>query len=477
MSDILLAALNARYAHPSLGLRSLRANLGALRERSSLLEFDLASPPGAVADALLRDAPRVLAFGVYIWNTRPLAAVLEAVRLRSPQTRIVLGGPELAEEGIPEWSARADLLVCGEAEGVFEEACRGLLTGRSPADPVLHAPTPDLDGVLLPDGEYSVEDLRHRVTYVESSRGCPFGCEYCLSSRDRTVRTFPDARVFESLDRLIRRGARRFKFVDRTFNLDSGRAAAQLSFWLERLRPGMSVQFEAVPERFPPEVRTLLRRFPPGALRLEIGVQTLDPRVSETVGRRVDPARVEETFRFLREETRVDVHADLIAGLPGEDLDGFARSFNRMVEWNPAEIQVGLLKRLRGTSIGRHDMEHGMRYSADPPYELIASASLGGEQVRRIKRFARYWDRMVNRGALRDAVALLWRNSGEPFEAFLDFSDWAFERMGRDWGLPLDRLAVALADYLQEVRRLPGARERVEEIWTNRAPRLKLPAR
>jgi radical SAM superfamily enzyme YgiQ (UPF0313 family) len=476
MPDLLLAALNARYAHPSLGLRSLRANLGALRERSALLEFDLSFPPEAVAHALLNDAPRVLAFGVYVWNARPLAAVLEAVRRRSPRTRIVLGGPELAEEGIPEWTARADLLVCGEAEGVFEEACRGLLADRSPDEPTLHAPPPELAGIHLPDGEYSAEDLRHRVTYVESSRGCPFGCEYCLSSRDRTVRTFPDARVFESLDRLIRRGAQRFKFVDRTFNLDTERATAQLSFWLERLRPGLSVQYEAVPERFPPEIRALLSRFPPGALRLEIGVQTLDPRVSGTVGRRVDPARVEETFRFLREETRVDVHADLIAGLPGEGLAGFARSFNRLAVWRPAELQVGLLKRLRGTSIGRHDAAYGMRYGADPPYELIASACLDEEQVRRIKRFARYWDRMYNRGALREAVPLLWRDSGEPFESFLAFSDWAFERLGRDWGLPLDRLAGALAGYLQEVRRLPRARERVEEIWTNRAPRLKLPA-
>lgn len=477
MPEILLAALNARYTHPSLGLRSLRANLGALREGSSLVEFDLSRPPGAVAEALLRADPRVLAFGVYVWNASPLAAVLEEVRRRSPQTRIVLGGPELAAEGIPEWATRADLLVCGEAEGVFEEACRGLLAGRRPGGAVLHAPPPDLDGVLLPDGEYSEEDLRHRVTYVESSRGCPFGCEYCLSSRDRAVRTFPDFRVAESLDRLLRRGARRFKFVDRTFNLEPGRAAAHLSFWLERVRPGLSVQFEAVPERFPPEIRDLLRRFPRGALRLEIGVQTLDPEVSGRVGRRVDPARVEETFRFLREETRVDVHADLIAGLPGESLAGFARSFNRLAGWRPAEIQVGLLKRLRGAPIARHDAEFGMRYSADPPYELIASAHLDEDQVRRLKRFARYWDRMVNRGALREAVPLLWREAGEPFETFLAFSDWLFERMGRDWGLPLDRLARALADYLGEVRGLPRAAARVEEIWTKRAPRLKLPAR
>lgn len=475
MPDLLLAALNARYAHPSMGLRSLRANLGALREASEIREFDLSFPPDAVADALLRGAPRVLAFGVYVWNARPLAAVLEAVRRRAPETRIVLGGPELAEEGIPEWATRADRLVCGEAEGVFEEACRELLSGRNPDGPVLHAPSPDLDRILLADGEYSDEDLLHRVTYVESSRGCPFGCEYCLSSRDRSVRTFPDSRVFESLDRLIRRGARRFKFVDRTFNLDPGRASAQLSFWLERLRPGMSVQYEAVPERFPPELRDLLRRFPPGALRLEIGVQTLDPQVSETVGRRVDPARVEETFRFLSEETRVDVHADLIAGLPGEGLDGFARSFNRLAVRRPAELQVGLLKRLRGTSIGRHDAAHDMRYSKEPPYELIGSANLGEEEVRRIKRFARYWDRMSNRGALRDAVPLLWQESGTPFESFLAFSDWAYERLGRDWGLPLDRLAVVLADYLREVLHQSGGRARVEEIWTKRAPRLKLP--
>jgi radical SAM superfamily enzyme YgiQ (UPF0313 family) len=474
MPDIVLAAINARYAHPSLGIRSLRANLGSLRQQSAILEFDLAGAPERIAETLLSDAPKILAFGVYVWNARILRAVLEQVRRRSPGTWIVLGGPELEEEGIPEWAARADLLLCGEAESVFEGACHGLRAGRRPEAPVLHAPPPDLAGVELADGEYSDADLAHRVTYVESSRGCPFGCEYCLSARDLPVRYFPADRVFESLDRLVRRGAKRFKFVDRTFNLETGRAEALLSFWLERWRPGWSVQFEAVPDRFSPALCSLLRRFPPGGLRLEIGVQTLDPHVSEIVGRRVDPARVEETFRFLREETGVLVHADLIAGLPGESLEGFARSFDSLAAWRPAELQVGLLKRLRGTPIGRHDAAYGMRYAAIPPYELLSSRSLDEEQVRQVKRFARFWDRLYNRGALREAVPFLWQDSGSPFEEFLAFSEWAFGRLGRDWGIPLDRLAGMLVEYLRDVRRRPRACAQVEEIWTNRSARLKL---
>jgi hypothetical protein len=200
----------------------------------------------------------------------------------------------------------------------------------------------------------------------------------------------------------------------------------------------------------------------------------LDPHVSEIVGRRVDPARVEETFRFLREETGVLVHADLIAGLPGESLEGFARSFDSLAAWRPAELQVGLLKRLRGTPIGRHDAAYGMRYAAIPPYELLSSRSLDEEQVRQVKRFARFWDRLYNRGALREAVPFLWQDSGSPFEEFLAFSEWAFGRLGRDWGIPLDRLAGMLVEYLRDVRRRPRACAQVEEIWTNRSARLKL---
>lgn len=477
--DLLLAAINARYAHPSLGLRMLRANLGRLRDQSVLREYDLEASPESIADSLLKADPRILAIGVYIWNARTVVAVVKKVRRLSPQTRIVLGGPELEGEDVSEWTGLADLFLCGEADLVFPGACRDLLEGRSPESPVLRAAPPDLSLVQLPDAEYSDADLATRVTYVESSRGCPFGCEYCLSSRDRSVRIFPDGRVFESLDRLWQRGAQRFKFVDRTFNLDVDRAEALLAFWLERQRPGLSVQFEAVPDRFPPALRERVRRFPPGMLRLEIGVQTLDPIVSETVGRRLDPLRVEETFQFLRDETRAIVHADLIAGLPGESLAGFAKSFNRLAAWQPAEIQIGLLKRLRGTSIGRHDEAYGMRYASDPPYELLSHRGLSAEEVLRLKRFARFWDRLYNRGHLRRAAPLLWQGSDTAFEEFLAFSDWAFERFGRDWGIPLELLSEALIDYLMTVRHLPRARERVEEIWTNRRghPRLQPRAR
>jgi len=447
MSDIVLLALNARWAHCSFGARWLLANLAELRPQARLLEFDTTAAASDIIEAVLAGNPRIVAIGVYIWNAVLAADVAFNLKRLRPDVVLVLGGPQVSYEfDRQEICHAADCIIAGEADTAFAAVCRAVLAGQSPPR-VVQAPRPDLAALTPPYDLYDDADLARRVIYVESSRGCPFGCEFCLSSLDREVRYFPLDAFLSSLGRLLDRGARHMKFVDRTFNIDIPRACAILDFLLERLRPGLLVHFEMVPDRLPAPLRDRLTRFPPGMLQLELGVQTFDPRVAEIIGRRQDPARIEDNIRFLRNSTGVHVHADLVFGLPGETLDSFAAGFDRLLALNPQEIQVGILKRLPGAPIARHDGAWGMVYSAKPPFEVLQTSLIDFAAVQRVKRFARYWDIIANSGNFIRTLPLLFRGKS-PFAAFMRLSDWLWSRLGRTHSIALDNLACSLAEYL-----------------------------
>jgi hypothetical protein len=294
---------------------------------------------------------------------------------------------------------------------------------------------------------YTAEDLGRKLSYVEASRGCPFGCEFCLgSATDRRVREFPLDRFLEEMDALIARGGRSFKFLDRTFNLDMDRAIRILEFFLERLEPGLYAHFEMLPSRFPPELREILRRFPPGSLRLELGIQTLNPGVAALIGRLSDPERELEALDFLRRETNAIVHADLIAGLPGEDLQSFARGFDRLWQARPGEIQLGILKLLPGAAISRHTGPFGMAFNPNPPYEVLETAALPGADLDRLKNFARFWELIVNRGAFSAAVDRLFPPNTPVFAPFMELSDQLLACFGRNWGLDRRDIQAALSE-------------------------------
>lgn len=372
MPDIVLTTLNAKYIHAAFGLRYLMANLGPLREQAALVEFDINQRPLDIVEALLAREPRIIGFGVYIWNTAPTLEVIALLKRLRPSLKIVLGGPEVSyETETQDIVALADHVILGEGDLKFAEVCRQLLAGGTPPARILPAELPDFSQLALPYEFYDDRDVAHRVIYVEASRGCPFTCEFCLSSLDIPVRQVPLPALLAALDRLLQRGVKQFKFVDRTFNLNVNVGRAILEFFLERYQPGHFFHFEMVPDRLPEALREVIAKFPPGTLQFEVGVQTFNPEVGGLIKRRQSYERLEENLQFLRQHTGVHVHADLIAGLPGEDLESFASGFDRLVALGPQEIQVGILKRLRGTPLARHDAEWGMVYSPKPPYEIL----------------------------------------------------------------------------------------------------------
>jgi hypothetical protein len=478
VADIVLTTFNARWAHASFGLRYLLANLDpSLQCRAQILEFDIQQRTTDVLESIVAKDPTIVAVGVYIWNaTQSLQLVGELKRVR-PDITIVIGGPEVSHETSQQpICALADYVITGEADLAFAELAEKLLAGQKPLMKILAAPLPDFSQIKLPYVLYTDQDLANRVIYVEASRGCPFKCEFCLSSLDVPVRNVPLEPFLSAMQSLLDRGARQFKFVDRTFNLNLSFSRQILEFFLDRLRPGLFLHFEMIPDRLPEALRDTIRRFPAGTLQFEVGIQTFNEEVSQRISRRQDNTRLSDNLTFLRNETGVHIHADLIVGLPGENLESFGHGFDRLVALRPQEMQIGMLKRLRGTPIVRHDAEFGMIYSPSPPYEILQTRDVDFASMQRMRRFSRYWDLLFNSGNFNRTMEAVLAGRA-PFATFLALSDWLYSRAGQTHAISLSALSEMLFCFAIDKLNMP-AELAASLIWDDyqRAGRSDRPA-
>lgn len=439
MSAIVLATINARYYHASLGLRYLVANMGALEGETQIMEFILQHKPEDIVEALLASKPKIVGFGVYIWNIEETTKVVAQLKQVAPEVIVVLGGPEVSyelnEQAIVQ---RADYVITGWGDVSFPKLCHELLAHRPQAQKVIAGEQPALAEIKLPYALYTDVDIAQRLIYVEASRGCPFKCEFCLSSLDKTAWAFDLDLFLEEMAKLYARGARQFKFVDRTFNLNIKASSRILEFFLARLDEKLFVHFEVIPDHLPDALKTLIARFPPGALQFEIGIQTLNPEVQSLVSRKQDTPKAAANLHWLRTQSHAHIHADLIIGLPGEDMASFAQGFDQLVVIGPHEIQVGILKRLRGTPIVRHTEEFQMRYNPHPPYNILSTSCIDFLTMQRLSRFARYWDLIANSGRFATTLPVILGVT--PFERFLALSDWLYAKTHQTHQIALERL-------------------------------------
>ena len=464
MSDILLVTLNARYSHASLGLRYLYANMGVLRPHCEIVEFVIGTRTETLAERILARQPRIVGFGVYIWNVEETGRLVAVLARIAPEVRVVVGGPEVSHETDSQQVCRdAAFVITGPGDVSFAKLCSQLLAGTPPLQRVIAGEVVAPDALESPYPFYGDEDLRHRIVYVEASRGCPFRCEFCLSSLDRTAVAFDTGAFLDAMDRLYARGARLFKFVDRTFNLKAATGEAILGFFLERIGAEPDdppfAHFELIPDHLPERLRAPISRFPPGTLQFEIGIQTWNPTVQALISRRQDNGRAEANIAWLRAHTHAHLHVDLIAGLPGEDLESFAAGFDRLQALGPHEIQIGILKRLRGAPIARHTESFGLRFNPSPPYNVLATDRLPFATMQRVARFARYWDLVANSGRFRSTLPVLLgpgdrhqdagpARGGARFERFMAFCDWLALRTDDSARLSAENLYEAVHAWL-----------------------------
>ncbi|HED33283.1 MAG TPA: DUF4080 domain-containing protein [Gammaproteobacteria bacterium] len=453
MSRIILSTLNARYIHASMGLRYLYANMGQLQDSTEILEFNINSRVIDIAESLLNRQPEIIGLGVYIWNATESLQLVNLLKTISPETTVVLGGPEVSyEHEQQEIVKNADYVIIGPAEIAFKTLCNDLLNKKTCLNKVIKAVPVEISEIELPYAHYNDEDIRNRVIYVEASRGCPFKCEFCLSSLDKTVYPFNLDVFLNEMDILYQRGVRHFKFVDRTFNLKIATSIRIMEFFLDKMDAESAnklfLHFELIPDHLPEKLKSTIARFPQGSLQFEIGIQSLNPDVQAIISRKQNTEKVTNNLNWLREHSNAHIHADLIIGLPGETIDSFATGLNLLYKMAPHEIQVGILKRLKGTPIIRHTEKYDMRYNPQPPFNILSNRLISFSQMQGLSRFARYWDVIINSGRFSHTKQIILADN--PFYNFLSLSDWIFKQTGQTHKIALPRLFSLLHKGLVE---------------------------
>ncbi|NLL84253.1 MAG: DUF4080 domain-containing protein [Lentisphaerae bacterium] len=457
-TPIIIVALNARYSHSSYAALSLRANLGHLADLCEVIETDTNVTPFQLAAWLTERSPQIIGFVTYLWNVELIKQTAQILHQVLPHARIVIGGPEVTTAALPLWRGLAHHLITGEGESAFRHLCDKILRNEYPESPtdtpeLIDGGVEDLPNLKLPYHLYNEHDLAHRTIYVESSRGCPFSCAYCTSRRTH-MRLFDLPRLTAEFALLLDRGVREFRFLDRSFNADEQHACAVLDIFLSHSLPDLNIHLEIMPRRFGSQLRQTLSAFPPGALHLEVGIQTLNPDVAKAIGRDTDLNTLFDALDFLINQAKATVHADLIFGLPGEDETSFAAGFDRLVHtFDPPELQVNLLKGLPGTPIIQPEYSGGLVFNPNPPYELLFNNVLDFTTITRLQNFARCWELIHNRARFGEQAREVWTTPpGSPFARYMALSQQIFNTEGRMHAIGHKRLQEHLDTFLQQIK-------------------------
>ncbi|MEL0629118.1 B12-binding domain-containing radical SAM protein [Psychromonas aquatilis] len=438
-AKIVLATLNSKYIHSSLGLRYLYANLKELQPYCEVKEFVIQTRPLDIVEQILASKPTIVGFGVYIWNIIETTNVVSLLKVIAPEVIIVLGGPEVSYESETQAIVQdADYVLTGEADISFYELSKAIINNDLPKTKVIKSSPVDLKTLSMPYQYYSDEDLKNRLLYVEASRGCPFKCEFCLSSLDTKSNPYALTPFLEQMETLYQRGARNFKFIDRTFNLDIKTSLQIMQFFLDRMTDDLYLHFEVVPDHLPRKLKEMLALFPENTLQFEIGIQTFDQTVQTNISRKQNNDKSKENLIWLKENTTAHIHADLIFGLPGETLETFKDSFDQLYACKPHEIQMGILKRLKGSPIIRHTENFDLRFNPLPPFNILSTDRVDFATMQLVNRFARYWDMIGNSGRFKHTLDYLLAD--KPFDNFMAMGNWIFEQTGQTHKINLKRL-------------------------------------
>ncbi|MET3698206.1 radical SAM superfamily enzyme YgiQ (UPF0313 family) [Bacillus oleivorans] len=461
-----LASLNAKYIHTNLAIRYLKA-YAAPEFDVELAEYTIKDPEMNIVTDLFNRKPDIIGFSCYIWNIEETIRVVKMLKKINPNLFIVFGGPEVTYD-VPEWLERLpeiDVIALGEGEETFKQLLASLNDGRS-LDSVGGIAYINDDGMLkvnpqpnkldlrgLPSPFRFKEDIPHlskRVTYIETSRGCPFSCQFCLSSIEVGVRYFDRKKIKDDIRYLLENGAKTIKFVDRTFNISRSYAMEMFQFLIDEHRPGTVFQFEITGDIMRPEVIDFLNKeAPPGLFRFEIGVQSTNDQTNELVKRRQNFEKLTRTVTMVKQGGKIDQHLDLIAGLPEENYDSFRNTFNDVFALRPEELQLGFLKLLRGTGLRIDAKKYGYVYMDHAPYEMLCNNVLSFDEIIKIKQvedvLEKYWNAHRMDYTIEFLVQYVFETPFDFFKAFGSF--WEKQGWSRI-GHQLDDLFKRLNEFL-----------------------------
>jgi radical SAM superfamily enzyme YgiQ (UPF0313 family) len=441
----LLVSINSKFIHSNLAVRYLKAYTKDLEYDCTIREFSINDKIERVLEEIVKENADLVGFSVYIWNVQFVKAVSTLLKLVSPRTIILFGGPEVSYDS--EYFLKnscGDYLICGEGEETYREFIEYKLASEEKVNIAL----PKIKGLYIKNHgkidffgirelmninsvvfPYSIEDeLLNKIVYYEASRGCPFNCIYCLSSTVHGVRFRNTNKVKEELDFLIKKGVKLIKFVDRTFNC-SETFASEIWEYLINVDTDAVFHFEISGDILTENELQLLSKAPKGRFQFEVGVQTTNDKILKNINRHVNFVDIKEKVLELEKIKNIKQHLDLIAGLPGEDYSSFKKSFNDVYNIQPEEIQLGFLKLLKGSSMREEAATWGMVYSPYPPYEILLTDKISYDEIQKLKRVEEVLDKYYNSQKFSTILKYFIRKFNSPFDFYYELGTF-FENHG-----------------------------------------------
>ena len=423
---VVLATLNAKYIHSSLALKYLKVACDSVHSDIVTKEYTINNEVLEILSDVYSEQPDIIGLSCYIWNidmTLKLAGLLKKVL---PRVMVILGGPEVSYDPLEVMQKNSfiDYIVQGEGENTFRTLLIALLshapvntieglTFRQKGDVVVGTPqvVGDVNTIPFPYCEKDIEGLKDKIIYYESARGCPFSCQYCLSSATSGVRFFTLERVYRELEFFIKHNVRQVKFVDRTFNARKEHYLPILRF-LAKQECRTNFHFEIAVDLLDEEVLSFLKEVPVGRFQFEIGIQSTNQPTLDKISRHNNWPKIVDHVTRIVSYDNIHVHLDLIIGLPYENVALFGRSFNDVYQLQPHMLQIGFLKMLKGAGLRNIADQCGYIFVDDAPYEVLANEWLTYGEVRKLKIFEDVFNQVYNTGRFRYTLDLLIRLQG-----------------------------------------------------------------
>ncbi|MEG0841997.1 MAG: DUF4080 domain-containing protein [Erysipelotrichaceae bacterium] len=426
---VLLTTLNAKYIHKNLAIRLLYC-ASPIKKSTQLCEFVIKDDPEKISQTILSYATDVVVFSTYIWNSKPTLEVIKRLKQANPKLHIIMGGPEVSFDSFSLCGQGVDALSLGEGEislwkyidmlsNKASYEVKGMYTKAFPNKEYQKI---DLSFNEQNESPYFMamddKDMGNRYLYLETSRGCPYGCSYCLSSTDRMVRLYSTDYIMNTLKQISTSSVKQVKLLDRTFNVDPKRALKMVRYINEHC-VNQIFQFEIVAETLSEELLTFIEKEADiNRFRFEIGVQSFYPKTLNAVNRIQNNQRLKEVIERLHKAKAI-MHVDLIAGLPYENYPQFKDSFNKLFDLHASELQLGVLKLLKGTKLRKEASLYEFVYEDEPPYTISSTAWLCEKELDKIKATAQSVEKYYNSGKCRYVIDQLMIDQViDPFTLF-----------------------------------------------------------
>ena len=443
---LILAAIDAKYSHSNPALFYLREAAKGLPFDISIEIFSINKHPENIANEIIAKFPDAVAISVYIWNSLHVKKIIPILCASLPGVKIILGGPEVSHNA-STWLAEfpsINFIIAGAGEAAFRKL---LEQNIDCAEKIISSVNPHFSHIPFPYREEDMEMLENRFIYYESSRGCVFRCSYCLSSLDKAVEYRRIEDVKAELAFLVSYSPRYIKFVDRTFNGKKGRAKEIWEYIIDNFSDNVTCfHFEIFPELLQDDDFAVLRKARPGLIQFEAGIQSVHGDTLSAIKRFGNWNNAKAALRRVLDETNIRLHADMLAGLPFEDMDGIAESFNEIYALRTHYFQAGLLKLLPGTELSARKNEFDIICDELPPYGILENNRLSRHEIKMFKRISRALDVLYNSGKFVDLLSFLEEKYSSPFLMFHDIALY-MEESGRE--LKRSKAASFIDDFLK----------------------------